>query len=199
MMNCSDILDFISIIISLAAVITSIVIAIKTLKQNNKMLEESTRPYISLSYEAVHMGVMLTYIMIKNYGQTVAKITVFDFEEDKIKDQELVKRLKRVPGLTLAPGQKRLYTFSQGKIEEEKKQDKADGGEKSEQDKADNEREPAKTIAFRIEYKSPTKTYCDNQTLSLRTGYHIERAPINDDNVDGHILQALEEIAERLI
>lgn len=99
----------------------------------------------------------------------------------------------------LAPGQKRLYTFSQGKIEEEKKQDKADGGEKSEQDKADNEREPAKTIAFRIEYKSPTKTYCDNQTLSLRTGYHIERAPINDDNVDGHILQALEEIAERLI
>ncbi len=199
MMNCSDILNFISVIISLAAVITSIVIAVKTLKQNNIMLEESTRPYISLSYEAAHMGVMLTYIMIKNYGQTAAKITTFDFEEDKIKDQELVKRLKRVPGLTLAPGQKRLYTFNQGKIEEEKKQDKADGGENSEQDKADNKYEPAKTIAFRIEYKSPTKTYCDNQTLSLRTGYHMERASENDDNVDGHILQALEEIAERLI
>ena len=178
-MSYSDLLDFISIIISLATVITSIVIALKTLKQNNIMLEETTRPYISLSYEAVSMGVTLTYIMIKNYGQTAAEITQFAFDEKNIGDEDLLKKLKNVPGMVLAPGQKMLYTFKQNKIDEKDEYDKS--------------------ITFIIEYKSLTKTYCERQTVSLRTGYYIERSLENDSKVDVHTLQVLQEIAERLI
>ena len=45
-MTTTDIIEIIGIIASTTVSIVAIVISVMTLKQNNKMIEESTRPYV---------------------------------------------------------------------------------------------------------------------------------------------------------
>lgn len=59
------------IIASLFVGIVAIIISILTLKQNSKMIEESTRPYISIYYDYVDT---LGYFVIKNVGSSFAII-----------------------------------------------------------------------------------------------------------------------------
>lgn len=67
----SDIIQFLGIIASLITSIIAIAISVKTLKQNSKMIEESTRP--SIQIYPVHTG-YFSYIIIKNFGQSSAYI-----------------------------------------------------------------------------------------------------------------------------
>lgn len=73
----SDWLQLFGIIASLITSIVAICISIKTLQQNNKMIEESTRPIIHV-YSKYVDGIL--YIIIKNLGQSVAFID--DVETD---------------------------------------------------------------------------------------------------------------------
>lgn len=49
-MSVSDIIEIVSIFISLLTSLTAIAISVKSLKQNAKMIEESTRPYITVYF-----------------------------------------------------------------------------------------------------------------------------------------------------
>lgn len=67
----SDWIQIWGIIVSIIVSIVSISIAIATLRQNNKMIEESTRPNIQI-YPVYLNG--LLYIIIKNFGSSEAII-----------------------------------------------------------------------------------------------------------------------------
>lgn len=49
-MTTTDIIEIIGIIASTTVSIVAIVISVMTLKQNSKMIEESTRPYVVFSF-----------------------------------------------------------------------------------------------------------------------------------------------------
>ena len=67
----SDIIEIAGIIASTITSIIAIAISVKTLRQNNKMLEESTRPNIQIY--SIYSDTIV-YIMIKNFGQSSCTI-----------------------------------------------------------------------------------------------------------------------------
>lgn len=70
-LSISDIIDIIGIFTALLPSIVAIVISIGALKQNSKMIEESTRPQIQI-YPSFVDGIL--YLIIKNFGTSEAYI-----------------------------------------------------------------------------------------------------------------------------
>lgn len=91
---------FLGVVTSITAII-SIIISVITLKQNNKMIEESTRPYIVVYGYVTNFGSPVYTIAVKNFGNSAAKITKFqsrynlnkiamDPDEDRIPFDKIV-------------------------------------------------------------------------------------------------------------
>lgn len=80
-MNYHDIIELISCILSFIIPLASIIIAILTLRQNNKMLEANTRPYVVayLVYEEYSTNI---YLCVKNFGQSSAMINSLSISPD---------------------------------------------------------------------------------------------------------------------
>lgn len=70
-LTMSDSIQLLVMFLTTFTSVTSIIIAIKTLQQNNKMIEDSTRPVIHIYSKYVDS---VFYIVIKNLGQSVAYI-----------------------------------------------------------------------------------------------------------------------------
>lgn len=101
--------------INLALAISSFILAlisvgtvILALHQNNKMLESSTRPYVAVKYDVIiYPGEVARYIVVKNYGQSSAKISTIKCEGTIARD--LRDRLSMLEGTSIAPGQHISY------------------------------------------------------------------------------------------
>ena len=103
-----SILSFILAVISLLGIIF-------TLWQNNKMLENSTRPYITIYFDYSQMGSPIGYFVIKNFGNSPAIIDALSYNQPI---KELPVSLSNVPaifdgliGNSVAPNQKFLAPF----------------------------------------------------------------------------------------
>lgn len=55
----SDWIQFIGVMVSFAVGIASIIIAVITLRQNSKMIAESTRPYIVVQFERAYTSTFI--------------------------------------------------------------------------------------------------------------------------------------------
>ena len=84
-MDISEIVNIILSILSFALAVTSIIIVVITLKQNNKMLEESSRPVMSIFTQTLTFGSPEIYLVVKNYGHSSAFIEslIADFDFTK--------------------------------------------------------------------------------------------------------------------
>ena len=70
--------------LSIVAIIISVVAVVKTSKDNNRILEENSRAYISIYTEALIANRNHFYIIIKNFGNTVCgKINVHTIAAQK--------------------------------------------------------------------------------------------------------------------
>lgn len=110
-LTTSDIIQLIGIIATSVTSILAIIISVVSLRQNSKMIEESSRPYISAYISSTQFGTPIMYIVLKNFGNTSA--TISDFESD-VNLSEYTYNLNAVPfskinGLTLSPHQKIAY------------------------------------------------------------------------------------------
>lgn len=74
-MNISDKIQLIGIVVSAFVSIIAIIISVLTLRQNSRMIKESTRPYICI-YTKYSDGTF--YIIIKNFGNSAAHIDSMD-------------------------------------------------------------------------------------------------------------------------
>ena len=81
-MTTTDIIEIIGIIASTTVSIVAIVISVMTLKQNSKMIEESTRPYVVVCGKTANYQEPRFYLIIKNYGSSGAIITKFICDHD---------------------------------------------------------------------------------------------------------------------
>jgi hypothetical protein len=135
-------------ILSFILAAISVVTVAVTLRQNNRMIEESTRPYISVYTDEINTGNPLFYLIIKNFGKSPAYITKFESDFDfrgcyKIPtDKDYLGNLKNA---VFAPGQSRICMLDYAKI--------------------------GKEITFTLEYHSGAKKkYSEKFTIDLKAG-----------------------------
>ena len=74
-MDVSTIVNIILCVLSFILAAISVVTVVITLRQNNKMIEESTRPFISVYTDEINAGNPFFYLVIKNFGKSTAYIT----------------------------------------------------------------------------------------------------------------------------
>ena len=119
-MDTSTIVNIILCVLSFILAAISVVTVVITLRQNNKMIEESTRPVISVYTDEINAGNPFFYLIVKNFGKSPAYITKFEYDFDfkgcyKIRnDRDYLEGLNNA---VLAPGQSRICTIDYAKID----------------------------------------------------------------------------------
>lgn len=81
-LTTTNIIEIIGIIASLITSIVAIIISIKTLKQNSKMIDDSTRPYIVVYSQTANFQSPKFYIVVKNFGQIGAVVNSLQCDYD---------------------------------------------------------------------------------------------------------------------
>lgn len=87
--------------------IVAVTIAICTLKQTAKQIEESTRPYLTVYQTRINLGEIRNILILKNFGKSAAKINSIEYDE-KLLELSYADKLKPFAstiGTTIAPGQ----------------------------------------------------------------------------------------------
>lgn len=147
-MDLSTKINIILCILSFALAIISVVTVVITLRQNNKMIEESTRPVVSIYTQEINPGNPFFYLVIKNFGQSAAYFSLFDYDFDfrncyKIRnDRDYLKDMSKA---VLAPGQSKICMLDYQKID--------------------------KDVTFNIKYHSGAKkNYTESFTIDLKAG-----------------------------
>ena len=81
-MDIPVIVNIILSILSFFLAVTSIVIVVITLQQNSKMIESSTRPIMSVYTQTVIINQPITYLIVRNNGNSSAYMKKFDVDTD---------------------------------------------------------------------------------------------------------------------
>ena len=71
-------LSFISTVVAIISIVT----AILTLRQNSTMIENATRPYVSIYGQSINTGIPVFYVVIKNTGASPAIMKRFSVTPD---------------------------------------------------------------------------------------------------------------------
>ena len=120
-MSVSDWIELFGIIISMAVGIVSIIISCNSLKQNSIMIEEATKPYITIYGKMVYLGVAKYVLIIKNFGASSGTITSFSCNQ-ALQKTALFKYknpFEHIVGTTLAPSQSVCCEFNLETIKNE--------------------------------------------------------------------------------
>lgn len=169
-----------TMIITAFAAISSIVIAITTLKQNNKMIEESSRPIITVYKDIININSPIEYLVLKNFGNSSGTITKIEYNEEDLiqlfrKTTVELGLIKYFKNITLAPHQKYMFPIDSNNTE-------------------------IKNFHISIEYRSATKIYRETFDINLSQDYSITF--INQNKSDSKdeiktISNSLQEIIKR--
>jgi len=81
-LEISDWINVVLCILSFVLAVISVITVIITLKQNSKMIKNSTRPYVVAYKNITYFQNTNYYIILKNFGQTGAVIEKFKFNID---------------------------------------------------------------------------------------------------------------------
>lgn len=168
------ILSFILAVISLATVII-------TLVQNHKMIENSTRPYISLYSNITCFKSVKYYLILKNYGQTGALIKEFKCNIDLLKYCPFIKKrrpFEHIIGTLVAPQQSYVVCIDPVKLSNDK----------------------IEMIEFNIKYSSGIKDYDENYKINFLadTDSGLSRANTKDKELQ-IISYTLQDMVEKLL
>lgn len=181
----SDIIEIISIIVSAIVSIVAIAISLKSLKQsritneqNNRMLEESTRPYITIYLDAITICEQTSYFVLKNFGNSPALITKFEYDpalkETKQRSSLLQEQFDFINHIVLAPGQSKLLEYNVTKL-------------------------PSDTVEFHISYMSNGIEYHETVIMNVKNFIHLPVSRPSSKIADGNErqVQTLREMLER--
>lgn len=142
-----------SLFISTSTLVWSMYRARKSDILNSQMLENSTRPVISIYSVSVDSGAMILYLVVKNFGKTQAVIKKID-DLGKLLELNgyLVKNgkdfIQELNDSVLAPGQSRTIALSFNELNQQ-------------------------NIKFDLTYASPTKTYKESMIINVTAGTNL--------------------------
>lgn len=110
-LSLSDLIEVIGIIVSFLTSIVAIIISVKTLKQNSKMIEDSTRPYVVVYNSLVNGGLSpIQFMIVKNFGQSAAKIVSLNITP-KVNVTYSDELFANLSNQTIAPSQSYTTAF----------------------------------------------------------------------------------------
>lgn len=120
-MNISDIINITLCVLSFILAVISVITVIITLRQNSKMIENSTRPYIVVYGKVTNFQDPCYYLVVKNMRQTGAEITKFHCNINLLKYSYSSDRtpLGHMEGTFLAPGQTMIINIDHRKMSKE--------------------------------------------------------------------------------
>lgn len=177
-LTTSDIIDIVSVVASLITSIIAIVISVKTLQQNSKMIEESSRPYISIYIQTLYDR---NFFVLKNFGNSTAKIVDFksniDFKYCSFDDNHIP--FLHIKNTCLHPGERIISPIN---------------------------RMPALAkqhnfIVFDIAYTASGKNYNEHMEINLRSkaDHPGLRMTVDEKNASQVTAQVLQDISEILL
>lgn len=143
-LSTSDKIQLSGIMLSTFISVIAIVISVVTLRQNKKMIEESSRPVISVYTQSINPGTPMFYLVVKNFGHSTAYMTKFKTDFDfsncygACNTRNYIEDLNRC---VIAPGQAKTCWLDFSKIDQ--------------------------PVHFSIEYKSSIKTYSETFDVDL--------------------------------
>lgn len=144
-MSISDWIQIIVGIITACGVLSSIIISVKTLKQNNEMIEESSKAHI-IFYVDYHPQTSRYYLVIKNFGNSVGELLNVEvtpkLDWQKCNFKQDIKPLTESTNVLLAPNQKISSWF-------------------------DFNDYPDKIFNVKLTYKTINKIYTENYKIDL--------------------------------
>ena len=79
-MTVGDWINVVLCILSFVLAAISVVTVVITLRQNNKMIESSTRAYIAVSGQSINVQSSEFLLVVKNYGNSSAIIENISFD-----------------------------------------------------------------------------------------------------------------------
>lgn len=156
--------------------IIPIIISVLTLLQNNKMIEESTRPVISVYTQRIYYNNRSSlYLVVKNFGSSTAYMTKFTAEpnlNDCYGFQAPRNYIDDLNSCVIAPNQSRICYLEYKALPEK--------------------------VKFSLEYHSNAKRkkkYVDEITIDLKAATSMPmEGPSQDMNHSARIASALESI-----
>lgn len=173
-----NIIQIISICASLITSVVAIVISLKTLQQNSKMIRDSSRPYVSIFF---HPLFNLDYLILKNFGNSTAKIISIETNVDFCIciDDDSHFPFSHIAGTYLHPGERILSPISQAY----KLCEKYD------------------FLVFDIVYEASEIRYQEHMEINLNSyADHASIRPVvNPDNAQQIIAKTLQDISENLM
>lgn len=104
-MELSDWIQIIAITTSLLISVVSILQTQKSLKITERSIKESSRPYVSIYIENSDISPRTRYFVIKNFGNTSAKILKITFDKE-LDSNNKDRKFSSLIGGTIAPKQK---------------------------------------------------------------------------------------------
>ncbi|MCI9658711.1 MAG: hypothetical protein HFI14_08875 [Lachnospiraceae bacterium] len=148
-----------------------------TLSQNKKMLENSTRPYITIYFDYTQMGAITGYFVIKNFGNSSAVIDKLTFNKSIKEHPTLASDLPGIfnglVGNSIAPNQKFFAPFH-------------------------FEDYPGGIAVFDIFYHSDKKKYSEHIEINIENYAKLVKPRLGTNEFKA-ISYPLHEIAERLM
>lgn len=110
LLTASDWIQLIGIILSLLVSVIAVIISVCTLKQNSKMIEESTRPIVVIYNDFTSAHSPIQYLIIRNFGNSAATITQLNLEYEG-NPQYSRSLFAHMNGQIIAPGQSYSTAF----------------------------------------------------------------------------------------
>ena len=175
-MDSTTFLSIVSFILALISVITVVL----TIRQNSRMINESTRPYITIYLDTITTCEQTSYFVLKNFGHCAANITRFEYDSC-LKTTKQINTLYQeqfdcIHGITLAPGQSKLLEYPVSTLNKD-------------------------ILTFVIGYTALGKNYEETIEMNVKHFIHIpvlRPESYTDENMKRQV-NTLREIAERLI
>lgn len=176
--------NYISIIGMLISLLTSIVaigISLKTLKQNSRMITESTRPYVVMYSQTTNFQNPAFHLILKNFGQSGATITniecdtdlsLFSYDETRIP-------FSNFQGVFIAPGQSFSTNLDTRKIYKD-------------------ENIIPNPISFKVSYKDGLNIFSDNFIIHFDANCNLINTRASTNNKELKIISyTLQDLVEK--
>lgn len=106
-MNISDCINVVLCILSFILAVISVITVVVTLRQNHKMIQNSTRPYVVANAQVTNFQNPAFYLVIKNFGNSgaIIKEMVSDIDLRLVSYREEHTPFSNFDGTFIAPGQ----------------------------------------------------------------------------------------------
>ena len=117
-MSIGDWINVILSVLSFALATISVITVLITLKQNNRMIESSTRAYVAVSGRSINVQRPEFMLVVKNYGQSSALIEKIEFNISLKSCMFLnIEPFQAIANTTLCPNQNIVCNLDPTKME----------------------------------------------------------------------------------